>query len=121
MTPARSTRCGFDRFIQQAKLTGSDGAANDSLGFSLAVARDTIVAGAPYATVNGNAQEGAVYVFVKHWGGRANATQAAKLTIAAGAAEDNLGASGGLGNNGRRARAANARSVHLGHDSSGMR
>ena len=89
-----------DPFIQQAKLTGSDGAANDSLGFSLAVARDTIVAGAPYATVDGNAQEGAVYVFVKHWGGWANATQAAKLTIAAGAAGDNLGASGGLGNNG---------------------
>ena len=74
--------------------------AANAPGFSLAVARDTIVAGAPYATVNGNAQEGAVYVFVKHWGGWANATQAAKLTIAAGAAGDNLGASGGLGNNG---------------------
>ncbi|MGO9976194.1 MAG: hypothetical protein ACLP01_26005 [Solirubrobacteraceae bacterium] len=89
-----------DPFIQQAKLTASNGLANDNLGFSVAVSGDTIVAGAPYATVNGNAQEGAVYVFVKHLGSWATAAQAATLTIADGAAGDNLGASGGLGNNG---------------------
>ena len=58
-----------DPFIQQAKLTASDGAANDELGSSVAVQGDTIVVGAPFATVNGNSQQGAVYVFVKPEGG----------------------------------------------------
>ena len=89
-----------DPFIQQAKLTAADGAANDNLGFSVAVSGHTIVASAPFATVNGNAQQGAVYVFLAPKSGWTNATQTAKLTIADGAAGDNLGASGGLGSNG---------------------
>ena len=48
---------------QTAKLTASNGAARDFLGDSVAVSGDTIVAGAPGATVNGHARQGAAYVF----------------------------------------------------------
>jgi trimeric autotransporter adhesin len=85
-----------DPFIQQAKLTASDGAAYDNLGDSVGIAGDTIVAGAPYATVNGNAGQGAVYVFVEPRSGWANATETAKLTASDGAANDNLGVSVGI-------------------------
>ena len=85
-----------DPFIQQAKLTASDGAAYDQLGYSVAVSGDTLVAGAPFATVNGNADRGAVYVFVAPRGGWANATETAKLTASDGAANDNLGTGVGI-------------------------
>jgi hypothetical protein len=87
-----------DPFIQQAKLTAADGAANDNLGFSVAVSGDTIVAGAPSATVNGNAAQGAVYVFLAPRRNWTNATPTAKLTIADGAAGDELGGAG-IGSN----------------------
>jgi len=72
-----------DPFFQQAKLTASDGAAGDFLGNSVAISGDTIVAVAPGATVNGQADEGAAYVFVKPAGGWQNATQTAKLAPSA--------------------------------------
>jgi hypothetical protein len=89
-----------DPFVQQAKLTASDGAFFDLLGLSTAVSGNTIVAGAPYATVNGNFAQGAAYVFVKPGSGWQNATEKAKLTASDGAAEDFLGGAGGLGENG---------------------
>lgn len=63
-----------------AKLTASDGADGDGLGFGVAIDGDTIVAGAPGATVNGDPEEGAVYVFEKPIGGWATGTETAKLT-----------------------------------------
>ena len=68
---------------------------NDQLGYSVAVSGDTVVAGAPGATVNGNFGQGAVYVFVKPAGGWATETEAAKLTASDGAAGDQLGFSVG--------------------------
>jgi hypothetical protein len=59
-------------WAQEAKLTASDGAAFDQLGFSVAASGDTVVAGAPNATVGG-----AAYVFTSH-GSRWS--QDAKLT-----------------------------------------
>jgi hypothetical protein len=80
---------------ETAKLTASDGAANDSLGQSVAISTDgsTIVAGAPDATedIFGRAGPGAVYVFMKPSTGWANATQTAKLTASDGVANDGLG------------------------------
>ena len=87
-----------DPFFQQAKLTASDGAPDDLLGESVAVQGDTIVAGAPGATVNGNSGQGAVYVFVKPRGGWTSATETAKLTASDGLAGDSLGGPG-LGSN----------------------
>ena len=84
---------GWRSETQAAKLTASDGAANDLLGFSVAIDGNTVVAGALGATINGNAFQGAAYVFVEPWGGWRDETQAAKLTASDGAADDSLGTS----------------------------
>jgi len=90
---------GWANGTQTAKLTASDGGAGDTLGSSVAISGDRIVAGAQDATVGANADQGAVYVFVEPTGGWANATQTAKLTASDGAAGDLFGwwvaASGG--------------------------
>ena len=82
----------IDPWLQQAKLAASDGAYGECLGTSVAVSSDgsTIVVGAPYATVGGNLDRGAAYVFVKS-GSWATATQTAKLTASDGAADNYLG------------------------------
>jgi hypothetical protein len=74
-----------------AKLTASDGAAFDNLGWSVAISGDTILAGAPGAAIGANTQQGAAYVFVKPNGGWASEHQAAKLTHAAGTLGDGFG------------------------------
>jgi hypothetical protein len=84
----------IDPFVQQAKLTASDGATSHSFGQSVAVAGDTIVVGAPDATVSGNTRQGGAYVFVKPasgWSG--GLTQSAKLTASDGAASNRFGVS----------------------------
>jgi hypothetical protein len=48
-------------FVQQAKLTAVDGAANDCFGISVAVSGDMVVASAPW----NNGVIGAVYVFTR--------------------------------------------------------
>ena len=47
---------------QLAKLTASDGAALDYLGYSAAISGDTVVVGAPLATIGSNILQGAAYV-----------------------------------------------------------
>src|SRR5439155_11469796 len=75
---------GWATTTETAKLTASDGIANDKFGNAVAVSGDTIVVGA-----NGkNNSAGAAYVFVKPGTGWANATQTAKLTASGGAASD---------------------------------
>jgi FG-GAP repeat len=61
-------RSGWRDETQTAKLIASDGAAGDSLGSSVAISSDTVAAGAFGATVNGHANQGAVYVFGSPWG-----------------------------------------------------
>jgi hypothetical protein len=78
-----------DAWTQTAKLTASDGAASDQLGFSVAVAGDTIVAGAPFAAIGANADQGAAYSFAAT--GAAARTETAKLTASDGAAGDLFG------------------------------
>jgi hypothetical protein len=88
---------GWASETQKAKLTASDGAAGDQLGFSVAVSCDgsTVAAGAPYATVGAavgeNGSQGAVYVFARPVDGWASETQRAKLTASDGAAYNYLG------------------------------
>lgn len=67
---------GWTNMTQIAKLTASDGAGNDYLGYSVAISSNTVVAGAP----NANTYLGAAYVFVKPVSGWANMTETAKLT-----------------------------------------
>ena len=53
-----------DPLIQQAKLTAEDAATLDCFGWSVALNNDgdTAIAGAFYADVDGNANQGAAYV-----------------------------------------------------------
>ena len=74
---------------QTAKLTASDGAANDEFGTSVAADGDTIVAGAP----GDDSDEGSAYVFVRPGTGWATGNQTAKLTASDGAAGDEFGIS----------------------------
>ncbi|MGO9109494.1 MAG: G1 family glutamic endopeptidase [Thermoguttaceae bacterium] len=78
-------------WTQAAELTASDGAAGNSFGYSVAIsADDTIVVGARSATVGGNANQGAAYVFTESgsaW------TQTANLTASDGLAQDRFGES----------------------------
>jgi hypothetical protein len=70
--------------VQKAKLTATDGAANDSFGFSVALSGSTAVVGAYGKT----SSTGAAYVFVRSgstW------TQQATLTAAGGAPGDSFG------------------------------
>ncbi len=81
-----------DPLDQTAKLTASDGAAFDQLGSAVAISGDTMVVGAPDATVGANARQGAAYVFVKPADGTwTDAVQTAKLTAPDGAASDFFG------------------------------
>lgn len=71
---------GWQDATETAKLTASDGAAGDAFGSSVAITGNTIVVGAPVATVNGNAAQGAAYVFVRPKGGwQSTSTFIAKL------------------------------------------
>jgi hypothetical protein len=81
----------IDPIIQTAKLTPSDGAANDAFGNSIAISGDTVVVGAYYDDIGTNANQGSAYVFVKPASGWANMTQTAKLTASDGAANDDFG------------------------------
>ncbi|HEX7312418.1 MAG TPA: Calx-beta domain-containing protein [Pyrinomonadaceae bacterium] len=75
-------------FVQQGKLEASDGAAQDSLGFAVAVSGDTAVVGAPADAVGANPRQGSAYVYVRNgstW------TQQQKLTAGDGIANDEFG------------------------------
>jgi len=81
-----------DPFIQQAKLTSSDGAVVDQFGFSVAVSGDTIVVGAVSDDIGANLNQGSAYVFVKPAGGWSGAlTENSKLIAADGALDDQFG------------------------------
>ena len=75
--------------LEQQQLTASDPSAGQAFGLSIAVSGDTAVVGAPAHDVGGNAQQGAVYVFMRSgaiW------TQQQELTASDGVAEDWFGA-----------------------------
>lgn len=71
-------------------IVASDGAAGDHFGTAVANAGNLVVAGAPNAVVDGNAGQGAAYVFVR-W--RGTWLELAKLTAGDGAPDDAFGAS----------------------------
>ncbi len=82
---------GWANATPTAELTASDGAENESLGQSVGVSGDTIVAGAPTHKVGTNTRVGAAYVFVKPAAGWADGTQSAELISFDGASEDFFG------------------------------
>ncbi len=84
-------RRAADNWKQTAKLTASDSAPGDLFGASVAIDGDTILVGAPDATIGKNPDQGAVYSFSR--AGAAARTETAKLTASDGAAFDALGSS----------------------------
>ncbi|HUI44256.1 MAG TPA: FG-GAP repeat protein [Terriglobia bacterium] len=82
---------GWADMTESAKLTASDGMPYDDMGFSVAIARNTAVAGAV-----GASGPGAAYVFVEPQGGWANTTENAKLTASDGNPDDFLGCTVGI-------------------------
>jgi hypothetical protein len=83
------TRAGGS-WSQQALLVASDAAALEDFGSSVAISGDTAVIGAPYHTASGQAEAGAVYVFVTTGAGW---SQQAELIASDAGAGDWLGTS----------------------------
>ena len=83
---------GWANATQTAKLTASDGAADDVFGVSVSVSGDTVVVGANWDDDNGSAS-GSAYVFEKPVGGWTDATETAKLTASDASASDHFGVS----------------------------
>jgi hypothetical protein len=82
---------GWQDMSESAKLTASDGAANDLFGTSVAIDGGTVVVGAPHHLV-GLQDSGAAYVFVKPiFGWPLSTTQTAELTPSDGATNDRFG------------------------------
>jgi hypothetical protein len=76
-------------WTEQAHLTASDGATNDSFG-SVSVSGDTAIVGAPYDDFGANVDQGSAYVYARSgttW------AQQAHLTASDGAGGDELGLS----------------------------
>ncbi len=89
---------GWADATETAKLTASDGAANDKFGISVSLGDDTVVVGAHQHDVGTNANAGAAYVFTKPAsGGWADNTEGAKFTAPDGAANDEFGVSVAIG------------------------
>ena len=90
---------GWADTTETAKLTASDGAANDKFGISVSLDDDTVAVGAhqPQYEENGANVEvgpGAAYVFTKPaTGGWTGKTEGAKFTAPDGAANDEFGVS----------------------------
>ena len=73
--------------------------ANDDLGWSVGIQGDAIVAGAPNANVSGNANQGALYVFVNPNFSWVSSTQTAKLSGTYVPFIDTVGQSVSISNN----------------------
>jgi hypothetical protein len=71
---------GWVDMAETARLTASDGMANDAFGAAVAISGTTIVVGASGAEITGHYEGGACYVFTKPASGWATTTQTAKLT-----------------------------------------
>jgi hypothetical protein len=87
---------GWASATQVAKLTASDGIAQDLLGNntgSVAVNSDgtTVAVAAPFATVAGKARHGAIYVFTRPGAAWSSEHETAKLTASDGQLDDYLG------------------------------
>jgi RHS repeat-associated protein len=75
---------------EETKLIGSDSAAGDNFGYSVAIDVNTVVIGAPNANIGSATDAGAAYIFTRNG---ATWTQQAKLAAAAAAVSDAFGRS----------------------------
>jgi FG-GAP repeat/IPT/TIG domain len=77
----------IDPFVERATLTSGDGVNGDQFGYSVSISGNTVAVGAPSHNVEGNADQGAVYVFVEGSKGWSSTTQSAELTASDGGGE----------------------------------
>ena len=77
-------------WTQQAKLTASDGDADDLFGIAVAIHEDYVIIGAKNDHIGSNDDQGSAYIF--HRSGN-TWTQQAKLTASDGDAQDYFGCS----------------------------
>jgi hypothetical protein len=92
---------------ETAKLTASDGVADDGLGYSAGISGNTVVVGAPYATIGSDPDEteqGAAYVFVMPSGGWSGTVaspmnETAKVSASDAAENNRLGYSAAVDSN----------------------
>ena len=77
-----------ETWLEEAKLTASDGGASDTFGFSVALSGNTALVGARLHDVGGNDFAGSAYVY--SWDG-IEWTEQAELTASDGAAIDYFG------------------------------
>jgi hypothetical protein len=83
---------GWRNLKQTAELTASDGLAEDLFGYSVAIAGNTIVVGAPQHRVDDNADEGAAYLFTKPAKGwKTTSHSTSELTSSDGVVGDSFG------------------------------
>lgn len=88
VTAARDQSISANNYNRQQKLTASDGAANDQLGWSIALSGDTAVVGAPSDDIGWAANQGSAYVFTRNGGVW---TQQQRLIANDGGADDYFG------------------------------
>ena len=86
---------GWGNMTQTAKLTASDGVANNQFGFAVSIDGGTIAVGA-HGT---NSGRGAVYIFTEPTNGWTNMTQTAKLTASDAAPSELVGRSVSISGN----------------------
>ena len=88
----QTTNDGGVEYLQRAKLTAGDGAADDYFGYSVSIDGDTMVIGAPLDDDKGD-NSGSAYVYTRDTPGdlASGWTQVAKLTAGDGAASDYFG------------------------------
>jgi hypothetical protein len=90
--PGDLTAAGLpDGPVQVAKLVASDGAPSSTLGRGVSLEGDTAIVGAPYADVDGIADQGAAYIYYRNRGGPDAWGQVAKLTASDGATYELFG------------------------------
>jgi len=100
---------GWASMTETGKLTASDGVTNDRFGVSVGVSSNTVLVGAPDATVGSNCPkhcylfQGAGYLFVKPANGWANMHETAKLTTLVDAPGDNFGTAVSINDSGATA------------------
>jgi hypothetical protein len=91
---------GWSDVIESAHLIASDGGAQDRLGWSAAIEKNSVVLGAPIHDVGSTADQGAAYLFNKPAGGWMSSPnplkESAELLANDGGANDRLGAGVGV-------------------------
>ncbi len=89
----------IDPIMQAGTLLAADGQSGDGLGNAIAISGTTIAIGAANATVGGQSDAGAVYLFSEPAGGWTSVSSAIKLTNAAPATGVTLGTSVAISGN----------------------